>query len=46
LRQISEGIIDVSSVVTGKVGLEGVADAFVTLGDPETHVKILVEPTR
>ena len=46
LRQISEGIIDVSTVVTGKVGLEGVADAFVTLGDPEAHVKILVEPTR
>jgi threonine dehydrogenase-like Zn-dependent dehydrogenase len=46
LRQISEGIIDVSSVVTGKVGLAGVAEAFVTLGDPESHVKILVEPTR
>jgi threonine dehydrogenase-like Zn-dependent dehydrogenase len=46
LRQISEGIIDVSSVVTGKVGLAGVAEAFVTLGDPEAHVKILVEPTR
>jgi threonine dehydrogenase-like Zn-dependent dehydrogenase len=46
LRQISEGVIDVSSVVTGKVGLDGVAEAFVTLGDPESHVKILVEPTR
>ena len=46
LRQISEGLIDVSSVVTGKVGLDGVAEAFVTLGDPEAHVKILVEPTR
>ncbi len=44
LRQIAEGIIDVSGVVTGKVALEGVADAFVTLGDPEAHVKILVEP--
>lgn len=46
LRQISEGVIDVSSVVTGKVGLADVAQAFVTLGDPESHVKILVEPTR
>ncbi|MFM8753423.1 MAG: zinc-binding dehydrogenase [Phenylobacterium sp.] len=46
LRQIAEGVIDVSSVVTGKVGLDGVAEAFVTLGDPESHVKILVEPTR
>ena len=46
LRQISEGVIDVSGVVTGKVGLSEVAQAFVTLGDPEAHVKILVEPTR
>ena len=46
LRQLSEGVIDVSRVVTGKVGLGEVAEAFVTLGDPEAHVKILVEPTR
>ncbi|HEX7886298.1 MAG TPA: alcohol dehydrogenase, partial [Phenylobacterium sp.] len=44
LRQISEGIIDVSQLVTGKVGLEGVADAFVALADPEAHVKVLVTP--
>ena len=46
LRQLAEGEIDVSRVVTGKVGLTEVADAFVTLGDPEAHVKILVEPGR
>ena len=46
LRQLSEGVIDVSRVVTGKVGLAEVAEAFVTLGDPEAHVKILVDPTR
>lgn len=44
LRQLSEGIIDVSSLVTGKVGLDGVAEAFAALGDPEAHVKILVQP--
>lgn len=44
LRQLSEGIIDVSHLVTGKVGLEGVAGAFTALGDPEAHVKILVQP--
>jgi threonine dehydrogenase-like Zn-dependent dehydrogenase len=44
LRQLAEGVIDVSSLVTGHVGLEGVADAFVALGDPEAHVKILVQP--
>jgi threonine dehydrogenase-like Zn-dependent dehydrogenase len=44
LRQIAEGIIDVSHLITGKVGLEGVAGAFTALGDPEAHVKILVQP--
>jgi hypothetical protein len=32
--------------VTGKVGLDGVAQAFTDLADPEAHVKILVEPGR
>ncbi|HVK42090.1 MAG TPA: zinc-binding dehydrogenase [Phenylobacterium sp.] len=44
LRDIAEGLIDVSGVVTGTVGLDGVAQAFKDLGDPEAHVKILVEP--
>lgn len=44
LRHLSEGVIDVSDLVTGKVGLGGVADAFQALGDPEAHVKILVTP--
>jgi threonine dehydrogenase-like Zn-dependent dehydrogenase len=44
LRQLSEGEIGVSGLVTGKVGLDGVAGAFTALGDPEAHVKILVEP--
>ncbi|MFN3522444.1 MAG: zinc-binding dehydrogenase [Phenylobacterium sp.] len=46
LDDLAEGRIDVSGLVTGKVGLDGVADAFVALGDPEAHVKILVEPSR
>ncbi len=44
LRQLSEGVIDVSGLVTGTVGLDGVAGAFTALGDPEAHVKILVQP--
>lgn len=44
LRQLAEGIIDVSGLVTGSVGLAGVAGAFEALGDPEAHVKILVQP--
>jgi threonine dehydrogenase-like Zn-dependent dehydrogenase len=44
LTHLAEGVIDVEGVVTGRVGLDGVADAFTALGDPEAHVKILVEP--
>ncbi|HEY2750091.1 zinc-binding dehydrogenase [Phenylobacterium sp.] len=46
LHNIAEGKIDVSGLVTSKVGLDGVADAFVALADPEAQVKILVEPGR
>lgn len=44
LHNIAQGVIDVSGVVTGAVGLDGVAQAFKDLGDPEAHVKILVQP--
>jgi threonine dehydrogenase-like Zn-dependent dehydrogenase len=44
LRQLAEGVIDVSGLVTGSVALDGVAGAFTALGDPEAHVKILVRP--
>jgi threonine dehydrogenase-like Zn-dependent dehydrogenase len=44
LHNLAEGVIDVSRLVTGKVPLDGVAQAFRELGDPEAHVKILVEP--
>jgi threonine dehydrogenase-like Zn-dependent dehydrogenase len=45
LRSLSEGEIDVDGLVTAKVDLDGVAGAFTALGDPEAHVKILVQPT-
>jgi threonine dehydrogenase-like Zn-dependent dehydrogenase len=44
LRQLAEGVIDVSGLVTGTVSLDGVAGAFRDLADPEAHVKILVRP--
>jgi threonine dehydrogenase-like Zn-dependent dehydrogenase len=44
LAHLAEGVIDVSGLVTGRVPLPGVAQAFRDLGDPEAHVKILVEP--
>ena len=44
LHNLAEGVIDVSHLVTARVGLDGVARAFEALGDPEAHVKILVDP--
>jgi threonine dehydrogenase-like Zn-dependent dehydrogenase len=46
LNDIAEGRIDVAPVITDAVGLSGVADAFQRLGDPESQVKIVVEPGR
>lgn len=44
LRALSEGDIDVSPLITGEVGLDGVGAAFDDLADPERHCKILVTP--
>jgi threonine dehydrogenase-like Zn-dependent dehydrogenase len=44
LRAIAEGHIDVSPVITGEVGLDGVGQAFDDLADPKRHCKILVTP--
>jgi threonine dehydrogenase-like Zn-dependent dehydrogenase len=44
LRAIAEGDVDVTPLITGTVGLDGVPDAFTTLRRAEHHVKILVEP--
>jgi len=46
LTLIANGDLDVDPLITGKVGVEGVADAFRDLGNPEAHAKIIVEPWR
>ncbi|MCS6926854.1 MAG: zinc-binding dehydrogenase [Candidatus Binatia bacterium] len=46
LRYIAEGKIPTAPLITGKVGVEGVAQAFADLASPEHHAKILVEPWR
>jgi threonine dehydrogenase-like Zn-dependent dehydrogenase len=46
LRHIAEGKIPTTPLITGKVGIEGVAGAFEALATPERHAKILVEPWR
>ena len=39
-----KGQVDVSSMITGTVDLDGVPGAFEALAHPDDHVKILVEP--
>jgi threonine dehydrogenase-like Zn-dependent dehydrogenase len=46
LHHIAEGDLPVAPLITGRVGLAGVADAFADLASPERHAKILVEPGR
>jgi threonine dehydrogenase-like Zn-dependent dehydrogenase len=46
LRHIAEGAIPTVPLITGHVGLDGVAQAFADLGSPERHAKILVHPGR
>jgi threonine dehydrogenase-like Zn-dependent dehydrogenase len=46
LQRLAEGAIPTDPLITGKVGVEGVAQAFADLASPERHAKILVEPWR
>ena len=44
LHMLADGKLDASPLLTGKVGLGGVAAAFQALGDPDRHAKILIDP--
>jgi threonine dehydrogenase-like Zn-dependent dehydrogenase len=44
LHALADGRVDASALVTGTVGLDGVAAAFTALGDPEAHAKVLIDP--
>jgi threonine dehydrogenase-like Zn-dependent dehydrogenase len=46
LHLLAEGEVDAPALITGRIGLDGVKAAFVELGNPERHTKILVEPWR
>ena len=46
LRLIADGEVDAASMVTSTVGIDGVAQAFADLANPERHTKIIVEPWR
>lgn len=44
LHMLADGKLNAAPLVTGRVGLDGVAAAFEALGDPETHAKIIIDP--
>ena len=44
LHMLADGKLNAAPLVTGTVGLDGVAAAFDALGDPETHAKIIIDP--
>lgn len=44
LHSIAEGKVDLSPLITARVGIDDVPQAFTDLGNPETHAKILVTP--
>jgi threonine dehydrogenase-like Zn-dependent dehydrogenase len=44
LHMLAEGEVDPRPLITGTIGLDGVAGAFDALADPERHAKILVDP--
>jgi threonine dehydrogenase-like Zn-dependent dehydrogenase len=46
LRLIAEGEVDAAAMVTAEIGLDGVAQAFADLANPEAHTKIIVQPWR
>lgn len=46
LHALADGKLDPSPLLTGRVGLGGVAAAFDALADPEAHAKILIDPSQ
>ena len=44
LAAVASGALDWQPLVTGTVGLEGIAAAFGALEDPEKHAKIMIDP--
>ena len=46
LHMLANGKVDAAPLVTGTVGLAGVADAFETLRQPDHHAKIVIDPRK
>ncbi|WP_185965210.1 zinc-binding dehydrogenase [Glacieibacterium frigidum] len=45
LDAVAAGQLDWQPLVTGTVGLDGIAGAFAALEDPEAHAKIMIDPS-
>ncbi|GAB3695504.1 zinc-binding dehydrogenase [Actinocorallia lasiicapitis] len=45
LLDIAEGRINAGAIISGTIGLDGLADAFTELASPDAHAKIVVDPT-
>ena len=46
LRHLAEGRVDAEALITGTVGLDGVAGAFAELANPDRHAKVMIDPWR
>jgi threonine dehydrogenase-like Zn-dependent dehydrogenase len=44
LHMLAEGKVDPRPLITGTIGLDGVAGAFEALANPDGHAKILIDP--
>ncbi|MEY2456032.1 MAG: hypothetical protein QOK06_1126, partial [Acidimicrobiaceae bacterium] len=44
LQAIADGELAVDALITGRVGIDDVPDAFRALADPDAHAKVLVVP--
>ena len=44
LHRIADGTLDASPLITHTVGLDGVAETFAALAEPDAHGKVIVEP--
>jgi (R,R)-butanediol dehydrogenase / meso-butanediol dehydrogenase / diacetyl reductase len=45
LDMVRSGAVNCKPLITGKIGLNGVAQAFKDLADPERHAKIIIDPS-
>ena len=45
LTMIADGSFDVADLISHQIGLEEVSDTFEALKSPESHAKVIVNPT-